>query len=194
MRWAAENDFDSLLAPAAAWAGVELALVKALIGHESQFDPNAYHFDGPDPALNASYGLMQVEGTTARGYGYTGPVQGLYDPSRNITLGIRRLREALDRQGGDVARAVSDYNGGNRPSLGFGTPFPSGRFGNQPYVDAVLDNLSYFRAQTPAAPGDTTAAAAPAAAAPSALRKVVLVVAGILGAALVIVLGRRVLA
>jgi soluble lytic murein transglycosylase-like protein len=194
MRWAGENDFDSLLTPAAAGAGVELALVKAIIGEESQFDPNAYHFDGPDPTLNASYGLMQVEGTTARGYGYTGPVQGLYDPSRNITLGIRRLRQALDRQGSDVARAVSDYNGGNRPSLGFGTPFPSGRFGDQPYVDAVLENLAYFRAQAPATVTDTTTAPTPVAAAPSALRKVVLVVAGILGAALVIVLGRRVLA
>jgi soluble lytic murein transglycosylase-like protein len=154
MRWAAENDYDALIVPRAQAADVEVALVKAIIAHESRFVPTAYHFDGPDPALNASYGLMQVEGRTARDCGFTGDFPTLYDPGTNLDLGIPLLGELLRHYTGDVARAVSAYNGGDRPALGFGTPFPDGTFGNQAYVDDVLEELAYYRsvAQPTAAP------------------------------------------
>lgn len=146
--------------------GVDPAVILAVIAIESRFDPDAIR---GEPHLNdSSYGLMQLLGTTARGLGYTGAPAGLFDPARNIDLGARLVADILAARRGDVAKMFSEYNGGYRPSLGFGEPatkpitglclarnakgecikavnVPVGRFGNQDHVDRGLAAWADFR-------------------------------------------------
>lgn len=144
------------------------ALILAIITVESGGDPRAWR-DEPDSVAGVnegSHGLMQLLLGTARGLGYTGnggtpsAGDGLFVPEVNVTFGAKLLRDLLRTFGGNVARAASAYNGGNRPSLGFGTLLTrdvrlclaknpagecvqwhdarAGEFGNQRYVDKVL--------------------------------------------------------
>lgn len=124
------------------------ALVKAVIRQESAFDPAAYHYDQAyerahnlpaDPVLNASYGLMQIEGSTARGLGLTGDVRQLYDPTTNLQLGVPFLASLLKRYHGAVLDAVAAYNAGSARRT------TSGAYVNQPYVDAVSRFYDYYR-------------------------------------------------
>jgi hypothetical protein len=68
----------------------------------------------------------------------------LEQPALAIELGAKLLAENMARTGGSVADSLSAYNGGFRPSLGFGVPL-NGRYGNQLYVDRVLANYQYFQ-------------------------------------------------
>jgi len=160
-RWAGQDTYRPLMAAAAARYGVPLTLGLAIAGVESGFRPTAISPSG-------SYGLMQLTPSTARLLGYTGTTNGLLDPATNVDLGFRLLRELLENLGFDGARVASAYNGGERPSLGFGTRLiaplrlclfwndttgtscrtwynaAAGEFGNQPYVDAVMEAYRYF--------------------------------------------------
>ena len=53
---------------------------------------------------DASYGLMQLLMSTARGLGYTGDANGLYDAATNIDLGTRLLSDLRRRYGTDFDR------------------------------------------------------------------------------------------
>ena len=177
MRWANENAFDAPIAAAAAAEGIPVALGKALIGQESQFNPQAVRPELLPPragttarVADASRGLTQILDSTAEALGYTGTPDGLFDVPTNLTYGFRDLRQMLDQvDEGDLPSAISAYNGGYRPELGFGAPATKtlticlardpqgncqqwhqvnpGEFANQAYVDAVLSNLAYFAAQ-----------------------------------------------
>lgn len=150
-RWAGENAYDAEVSAAAARYGVAAPLIKAVIAQESGFDPRAYRQEAK--IGDASRGLMQLLLSTARALGYGGPagndttrVGGLYDPAVSVDLGTRLLKQNLDR-GKGVDAALSAYNGGWRPSLGFGEPLAStGQFRNQAYVDGVRDKVRYFAA------------------------------------------------
>ena len=167
---------------------VSPALILAIITVESGGDPRAWR-DEPDTVAGVnegSHGLMQLLLSTARGLGYTGnggtpsAGDGLFAPETNVTFGAKLLRDLLRTFGGSVPRVASAYNGGNRPSLGFGTKLArdvrlclaknpagecvqwhdarAGEFGNQAYVDKVLaayvewTNLLTPIAPLPAAP------------------------------------------
>lgn len=156
MRWKRENDFDAIINRYASEYGVPVPLVKAMISLESGFNPKAYRAEKPRSSLpptpdfpkggDASYGLMQLLVRTARALGYKGTKEGLYDPATNIELGTRFLRDLVreaHRRGVDLDSAISAYNGGWRPSLGFGIR-KNGKFGNQDYVNVVKSRLSYF--------------------------------------------------
>jgi soluble lytic murein transglycosylase len=81
-------------------------VVLALMRQESLFDPTAV-----SPA--AAYGLMQLLVPTAsRVAGRQIEAVALVDPTTNITLGARYLRQLLDRFGGNLAKALAAYNGG----------------------------------------------------------------------------------
>lgn len=172
MRWVNEEAYDPIINAAADRHGVPAALVRAIIASESQFNPSAWR---PEPKINdGSAGLMQILLRTAKGTGYDGPLgerlqlTGLFDPTTNIEYGTAYLAEQFNRAGGDISGAASAYNGGWRPSIGFGakadhtftvtlardkvTGAPirtrlvqPGEYANQPYVDAVLSNYAYFR-------------------------------------------------
>lgn len=81
-------------------------VVVSLMRQESLFDPTAV-----SPA--AAYGLMQLLVTTAsRVAGRPVESTTLFDPTTNITLGTRYLRQLLDRFDGNLAKALAAYNGG----------------------------------------------------------------------------------
>lgn len=178
-RWANEDRWTDVIADAAARHGVPVSLVQAIIAVESQFKPGAYREEPSRGTDNDSAGLMQILHDTARGVGYDGPfgdsrtLTGLFDPATNIEYGTAYLAQQYRRAGGDVTAAASAYNGGWRPSLGFGgkatrplsiilardaagnvlkrRQVPPGEYSNQPYVNAVLGNLAYFEAKQRAA-------------------------------------------
>jgi soluble lytic murein transglycosylase-like protein len=60
-----------------------------------------------------SWGLMQVMGQTAREFGFTGRfLSQLGDPQIGLTFGCKKLKHCLDISRGDVAMALTHYNGG----------------------------------------------------------------------------------
>lgn len=172
-RWANENAFDGNFKSAAQVWGVPVPLLKAFAAQESRFDPRARRAEpyldaagkpriglGPTPDFpkggDESRGLMQILARTARGLGYAGPLDGLYDPALNIALGAQLLRGLL-RTAKTQDAAISAYNAGFsgvRPGDGKRVSnAPGAPFINQSYVDAVNGYLRYFQAQTlPASP------------------------------------------
>jgi len=172
MRWTNEATWNDAVRGASLRYGVEPELIKAIIGQESAFRPTAYRAESA--IGDASIGLMQILYGTARGEGYTGPVgsasalTGLYDPATNVMFGTSYLARQLGRTG-NIEAAISSYNGGYRPEIGFGQQaikpvticlmrdasgkcirtrnVAVGEFANQPYVNAVMANYSYFRNQ-----------------------------------------------
>ncbi len=84
---------------------VPLDVLLAVAATESDWNPDARS------AANA-HGIMQIQWPeTARHLGVT-RVAELYNPCLNIELGARYLRELLDRNGGDLSRALAAYNYG----------------------------------------------------------------------------------
>ena len=165
-RWANEDVYRELATSAAERQGLPAALVLAVIATETggTFNPNAIRQEVK--IGDASRGLMQILYATAKGLGYTGTPEGLFDPATNIDFGTRYLAQQLGRAG-TFEGAASAYNGGWRPELGLGEQadhafdlclardqktgkciktrhVQPGEFGNQPYVDSVMGNFTYF--------------------------------------------------
>jgi soluble lytic murein transglycosylase-like protein len=80
--------------------GVDPLLVRALIQVESNYQPRARSSKG-------AMGLMQIMPATAREYRVRNP----YDPKTNIEVGIKRLKDLLDKWGA-VDLALAAYNAG----------------------------------------------------------------------------------
>lgn len=165
MRWTRENTFDAAIAAASLKYRVPVAVIKAVIAHESGFNPRAKRAEAPRSSLpptpdhpaggDESRGLMQLLIRTARLLGYKGHPDGLYDPATSIELGTRLLADNLrsaERRGGGLPDALSQYNGGYRPTLGFGKRKADGKFGNQPYVDRITGYVKYFNPITSTPP------------------------------------------
>ena len=83
-RWTLEALADAI----AAEKGVHPAIPKATIVAESAWRPGAKNCRGSDGAVGCAWGLMQLTPGTARGAGYTGPLEGLFDPETNLRIGI----------------------------------------------------------------------------------------------------------
>jgi soluble lytic murein transglycosylase len=102
--------FPDLLTTSSAAAGVDPALVAAVIQQESTFDPGAVSGAG-------AHGLMQLMPPTgralARGVGIKKlQVSQLHDPAVGLKLGTIYLGEMIGRFGGKIERAVAAYNAG----------------------------------------------------------------------------------
>ncbi len=103
--------YDDIIREAAATYSVPFAWIKAVIGTESGFDPDAYR---AEPQIDdASYGLMQLLYRTAQGLGYSGPPEGLFEPRTNIMLGAKLLGQLVSRYGMDFEKVYSAYNSGS---------------------------------------------------------------------------------
>jgi len=148
-RWSAQDTYATEIEGAAATYSVPRGLAYGLIAQESGFNPTAYRAEptyrcaATGKIGDASYGLAQVLYCTALGLGYTGQPAGLFDVRTSLALGFRFLGGLL-RARPSVGAALSNYNGGYRPTLGYGAPRPDGTFANQSYVDGVLDKAAYF--------------------------------------------------
>ena len=86
------------------------ALVKAVVAVESAFDAQALSPKG-------AVGLMQVIPDTGERYGLVADAQRsvaqkLLDPSTNVRIGTRYLRDLLDRFANSVPLALAAYNAG----------------------------------------------------------------------------------
>jgi hypothetical protein len=104
-----DTPFREMITAAATRAGVDPALVTAMVAVESAFNPLAV---SPKGAM----GLMQLMPETARLYG----VSNAFDPRQNVTAGARHLRDLLNLFGGDLARALAAYNAGAQAVVTYG--------------------------------------------------------------------------
>ncbi len=103
--------FQSEIQSASWLYNVPVSWISAVILAESSGDPMAYRYE---PARKeASYGLMQLLESTARGLGFSGSADQLYLPSVNIDLGTRYLAGLRERWGDDLKAVYSAYNSGS---------------------------------------------------------------------------------
>ncbi len=109
--------------------GVDPSLVRAVMRHESGFNPQAVSPKG-------AQGLMQLMPGTADLMGVSNP----FDPEQNISGGVGYLRRCLDRFNNDVALALAAYNAGpERVAKTGGVPaIPE----TQVYVKNVLETYT----------------------------------------------------
>ncbi len=122
--------------------GVDMALLQALVATESGFDPGAVSPKG-------AVGLMQVMPATAARYGLTAEsdqaaFDKLKDPSVNVNMGTRYLRDLLALFAGDRTLALAAYNAGEGAVKKAGNRVPDFKE-TQNYVKTVLqlvDGLS----------------------------------------------------
>lgn len=128
--------FDALIQDAGRRHNVDPVLIKAVVAAESSFNPRAYR--GEPQIHDASYGLMQTLYSTAKGLGYGGTPEGLYDPATSIEFGTAYLAKQLRRYNGNVPYAVAAYNSGT-------AYMREGTFVNQAYVDRVMRFYAKYR-------------------------------------------------
>lgn len=118
--------------------GVDPSLVRAVMRHESGFNPQAVSPKG-------AQGLMQLMPGTADLMGVSNP----FDPEQNIAGGVGYLRHCLDRFNNDVTLALAAYNAGpDRVARTGGVPaIPE----TQSYVKNVME--TYTGKPQPGVPG-----------------------------------------
>lgn len=93
--------YQTEISAAARAAGVEEAIVRAIIHAESAFNPNALSRVG-------AQGLMQLMPATARRFG----VADAFDAGQNIRGGVQYLAFLLKRFNGNLTLAAAGYNAG----------------------------------------------------------------------------------
>lgn len=103
---AGRSTIDALIAKHAKANGVPLSLAQVVVQIESRYNPRARGRAG-------EIGLMQIKPATARGMGYRGSVQGLYDPDTNLAWGMKYLAKARELGGGSICGTVLRYNAGH---------------------------------------------------------------------------------
>jgi len=130
--------YSTLIDEAAHRAGVDAALLRAMIAVESAFDPHAQSRKG-------AQGLMQLRPETARRYGVSQP----FDPRENLRAGASYVRDLLARYEQDVELALAAYNAGEDAVDRHGRTIPP--FSEtRAYVPAVLRYYRQFQADRPA--------------------------------------------
>lgn len=123
-----EARLTPLIESASARTGLAAALLRAVIGQESAFDPCAVSSKG-------ALGLMQLMPETARDLDVGDP----FDPEQNVAAGSRYLMQLLLRYGGDLPLALGAYNAGpSRVDAWLGVP-PIAE--TQNFVQRVLARL-----------------------------------------------------
>ena len=106
--------------------GVDPALVKAIIRVESKFNLAAVSRKG-------AMGIMQIIPKSSP----DNDEENLFDPSKNIEIGVNHLKKLLDKFNGDVPLALAAYNAGEGAVSKYNgvPPYPE----THTYIDRVLD-------------------------------------------------------
>ena len=120
------SQFDGIIIAASNQYGVPVALIKAIISHESAWNPNAVNPSDP------SYGLMQLNAH----YWKNPDGSPILDPTTNINVGTGFLGQLI-KQYGDLSSVISAYNAGHPIT------------GNALYVADVLAYYNWFLANDP---------------------------------------------
>jgi soluble lytic murein transglycosylase-like protein len=125
-----DSGLDQIVRDASERHNLDPALVKAVIGTESGWNPKAVSNKG-------ALGLMQLIPSTAGRMGVNNP----FDPAQNVDGGARYLRSLLDRYHGNLEMTLAAYNAGEGAVERFGgvPAYPETRA----YVKKVTN--SYFR-------------------------------------------------
>jgi hypothetical protein len=122
-------ELEGLIHKYASLNGLDPSLVRAVVRHESGFNPQAVSPKG-------AQGLMQLMPGTADLMGVSNP----FDPEQNIAGGVGYLRYCLDRFNNDVALALAAYNAGpERVARCGGVPAISE---TQAYVKNVMETYT----------------------------------------------------
>jgi len=103
---AAPDGLKPLIARHAASNSLPFALADAVVRIESRYNPNARN--------RANLGLTQISHATARGIGYRGTAQGLFQPETNLAYGLKYLGMAYRMAGGNICGTIMRYQGGLR--------------------------------------------------------------------------------
>ncbi|ATU91024.1 lytic transglycosylase domain-containing protein [Phyllobacterium zundukense] len=98
--------YSTIINSYAASYGVPVALANAVISVESNYQPNTTGSAG-------EIGLMQIKLSTARGLGYTGTREALYNPDTNIRWGMKYLAGAHKLGNGTTCGTILRYNAGH---------------------------------------------------------------------------------
>jgi soluble lytic murein transglycosylase-like protein len=112
--------------------GVEPALVKAIIKVESNYDHQAVSQKG-------AKGIMQI---LPRSFPEEDE-NNLFDPLRNVEIGVNHLKNLLDKFSGNIALALAAYNAGEGAVMKYNgiPPYPETRA----YVEKVLAFYKKYR-------------------------------------------------
>ena len=119
---------------AAGEAGIDAALVHAVITAESGYNPTAVSRAG-------AQGLMQLMPGTAKRYS----VKNAFDPQQNIRGGTLYLRDLLKMFDNDIELAVAAYNAGENAVIRHGRKIPPYRE-TQAYVPKVMSLYNRYAA------------------------------------------------
>ena len=128
--------YDAHIVEAARLYELPVALVRAVLHIESDFDPNVVSVDG-------AMGLMQLMPFTAQKMGVINP----FDPRQNILGGARFLRILANQWNGDLVLTVASYNAGAGAVERYRGVPPYGE--TQRYVNRVLERYYAYRALYP---------------------------------------------
>jgi hypothetical protein len=79
-------ELDRLITYYAKLNNIPEELVHRVVKRESTYNPRAYH--------SGNYGLMQIRYNTAKGLGYEGPAEGLFDAETNLKYATKYLAGA----------------------------------------------------------------------------------------------------
>lgn len=123
--------FEPLIIALSKQHQVDLALVKAVIRTESDFNPNA-------TSRRGASGLMQLMPQTAARYG----VSDLYSPQQNLDAGIRYLRDLLKRYDNRLYLVLAAYNAGESAVAKYKGVPPYRE--TQRYVKKVMQYKTYY--------------------------------------------------
>lgn len=126
------NRYDAFLLEAAQLYQLPIALLRAVLHVESDFDPNVVSEDG-------AMGLMQLMPFTAQKMGVEDP----FDPRQNILGGARFLRILANQWNGDLVLTIASYNAGAGAVERYRGVPPYGE--TRRYVQRVLQRYYAYR-------------------------------------------------
>lgn len=125
--------YDELISKAAERFRLEVALIKAIIKAESNFNHKAVSHAG-------ARGLMQLMPGTASIHN----VENVFHPGENIEGGARHLRYLMNLYNGNLTLVLAAYNAGEKAVEKYGNAVPPYRE-TRYYVRRVLALYNHYR-------------------------------------------------